>query len=576
MNIFEINGGAINGAAAAGTQPATAGGLFWRIALSLGGVDWSDRITGQVTVEAEESAARIAEFVLVPEPGVIAVADMVGADVEIDYQVLDSAGTVQATYRLFTGRLDLPDYDMTQQVIRCRASDGLQDRQEGMTQAAIAAEIGGLWSEALFDAEADGWTYTQDRLSTQPYAFDLAPDGQTARLTPWAAKALPDFTLTEADFVYDNLAVELLPRRDLTNVVDIAVQYRYQRRRQRNHQLGWAWEVGGQTGFCDWFAETTTLPNRTMALDAVQGTGWWLDTISYVHLPPSGFDICGNGAAWVISEELRAELILSFDADIYKRVTQPVTETYELQVRAPQSVTQHGELVATERGSLETDSETDDWERIEDPTLPSGGQTDSLGDWILDMDDTNARINAVETGLAVGWTRILSAHRRHRVRLTAPIMPTLDLVHTLRVDTGQLRVQGKMALLRHTLDLDTGRAATDAQVAVSRAGDPTPIQADALTAPAIPDTTPAIPVPSASTALLTQIGGKAASPAYDENKNGYSGNYSVIEPSGVIYPVRLLAETPEIESEVRSNIEATAQATYEVNIPHDLLEITVP
>lgn len=573
-NTRTINGGGINAAAStSGNTPLPGTDLRWKIALRLAGVDWSDRLTGQVVVEAEESAARIAEFVLAPESGPITVPDLVGVSVEIDFLVLDSAGVVQETHRLFTGRLDLPDYDMTQQVIRCSASDGLQDRQEAMTQAAIAAEIGGRWSAALFDAEADGWTYTQDRLSTQPYAFDLAADGMTARLTAWATKPTPDYTLGVDDFVYDSLAVELLPRRDLTNVIDITVQYRYQRRRHRAHSLGWAWQNGAAISFCDWFSETTTLPNRTMVLGALNGTGWWIDTISWGQLPASDPDPCNTGAAWVISEEVRAELVFSFSANIYRRQTQPVTETYEVQVRAPQSVTQYGELVRTERASLETESDTEDWERVEDTFLPPGGYTDGIGDWVMDMDDATERTDAVETGLAVGRTRILEAHRRNRVRLSMPIAPVVDLVHTVRVESPRVKAQGKVARLVHTADLDAGTAVTELNLAVSRTGSQAPGVEDALIAPSAPDTTPAIAQPPSSSSMLTQIGGKVASPTYDEDQNGYSGNYSIIEGGGVIYPVRFLAEAPEIESEVRSNVEGTAQATYNTNIPNDLLEV---
>ncbi|HSH29956.1 MAG TPA: hypothetical protein VK971_08640 [Thiohalobacter sp.] len=536
--------------------------------------DWSARLTGGARIEAEESAARIAEFALRPQAGALSVPDWVGAGVEIDLEELDGAGAVQQTTRLFTGLMDLPDYDRTQQVIRCRATDALQDRQEGMTQAAIETEIGGLWSEALFDAEADGWTYTQDRMSSQPYAFDLDAYG-TPRLTAWATKALPDFTLTADDFLYESLAVELLPRRDLTNSITRTLQYRYNRRRHRTHTLGWDWQNGALTDFCDWLSESTTLPNRGMVLDAIEGTGWWIDTISFGQLPASGFNLCGNGVAWVISEETRAELVFNFSANLYKRIAHPVTEVYELTLQAPQSITQYGTLSAQTRGALQTESETDDWEEVEDAFLPAGGYTDGIGDWVLDMDDTAARDNAIQTALEVDRTTILAAHRRNRVNATLPVAPGIDLPHTVRVDDGQVRAQGKVALMAHVFDLDAGRAVTELALAVSRTGPQAPGTETPRTAPTPPDTTPAVSQPPSSSALNTQIGGRQASPAYDPDQNGYSGNYSVLEPNGVIYPVRFLAETPQIESEVRSNVEGTAQATYDMNIPQDLLEITV-
>jgi hypothetical protein len=78
------------------------------------------------------------------------------------------------------------------------------------------------------------------------------------------------------------------------------------------------------------------------------------------------------------------------------------------------------------------------------------------------------------------------------------------------------------------------------------------------------------------TALPSQFGGKAASPPYDEDLPGYSGNYSAADVGADLYPVRFTAVVPEIERVVRDNIDAVAVAAYEINIPNDLLEIVVP
>jgi hypothetical protein len=324
-------------------------------------------------------------------------------------------------------------------------------------------------------------------MSTQPAAFDLAIDGVTPVKTNWAAKITADFTFDNSGHVYGTPAVQLTPRRDLHNTVNITMRYRFNRRRHRVESLGWAWPGT----FCQWFADTTTLPSKTMVENAIAGTGWGLKTLNIVKLLPSTPDPCGTGANWVISEAVRDQLVFSFSSSLFRRIAQPVTEEYQLTVSAPQSVDYYGALPKALRGALETD-DINDWEETEGTDPPVGAVQDSLGDWILDMHNRTDSDNAIETALAVARVGILEAHRRNLVAWQVPLAPTVDRQHTLELDIPAINAKGKLQYMVHTLDLDRGSAVTDLRIAVSRGGTLAPIAEDPLVAPDPPDSTPVI------------------------------------------------------------------------------------
>lgn len=550
----------------------------WDVVVSLDGADVSERLTGRLRIEAEEGAARIAQFTLLPVGGVIAITAWVGRPVAIDI-IQDGAA-----HRRFTGTVDHPRYDPATRQVTLICTDARQEQLDAMDAAAVAALIpGSRWTADIFDEEADGLRHAEDRLSTLPASLDLALDGSTWQLTPWAAKLAADHEFSAA--LDESLGIEVAERRTLVNEVHVELDYRFTRLRHRERDWYWIWQwPSSNFGFCAWFVDTTELPDAGMIEKAAEGGGWtpYAQSFVYEYLPPSqNPPVCGVQAGW-INRDVGVLHALQAQWTAARRVAQAVTEQYRLTVHAPQSITRHGVVVGRERGVAHTDRDTAEWEREPARERPPEAVEDALGDWIIDQADRDQSDDAIETLLAVARTRILAAHRRNYVAWQWPaVVPGLDRSHTVRVEADGTTAQGKVAQLIEELDIDSGALVTTIRIAVSRAGDTAPVTEDPLEAPAAPDTTPAGSPSTGTIQLDTHIGGgdpattpsRPLSPPYDPDWEGFTGNYSSVNPNSETYPRRFQVTAPAIEAEARDPISAEQPATYAIAIPNDELSM---
>lgn len=73
--------------------------------------------------------------------------------------------------------------------------------------------------------------------------------------------------------------------------------------------------------------------------------------------------------------------------------------------------------------------------------------------------------------------------------------------------------------------------------------------------------------------LPTQLGGRTGLPPYDEEVDGFSGNYSQNNPNAEQFPRRLIATAAEIPATQRDEQLLDAAVLYRVGIPNDLLEL---
>ncbi|ACL71481.1 conserved hypothetical protein [Thioalkalivibrio sulfidiphilus HL-EbGr7] len=462
---------------------------IWDVVVSVDGADVSDRLTGRLRIEAEEGAARIAEFTLLPTGGQLALTDWVGAPAVIDVIQDGSA------HRLFTGLVDHPRYDPATRQVTLICTDARQEKLDALDAASIEALTpGALWSPDVFDGDADGLRRAEDRLSTLPAVLDLGLDGATWLLTPWAAKPVPDHVFESV--LDESLSIEVAERRSLVNEVAVELDYRFtrQRHRERDFHWAWAWPPGGPGGFCSWFFDTTELPDKDMIQRAAEGGGWspYPQSFSWAELPPSSNPpVCGQFEVGWINPTRVTPTVLGASWTAARRMTQAVTEQYRLTVRAPQSIARHGVVTGRERSVAFTDFDSGDWEREADQGRPEGAVQDALGDWIVDHDDRDQCDLAIETLLAMARTRILAAHRRNFVAWQWPgVVPGLDRADTVRVSTDGVSATGKVAQLLTEIDFSTASLLTTVRIAVSRSGTADPVSETPLLAPGPPDTTP--------------------------------------------------------------------------------------
>lgn len=555
-------GGSFGGAA----EPVPVGGanaIRWVARLLVDGVDWSSRLVGEPQVDREEGAAGICSFELCLPAGPVTPTDWKGRSVALDY--IGTMAGVTTEQRLFTGRVADPSWNRTTRTLSCTCSDQLQQRVEAMEISAIDALVGGYWSEDVFEPVAgrSRWDYAQERLSTRAASMDCDAYG-SVRVTSWYAAAQPDFTFGAGSTVYDSLDVQLSDLSAQINCVEIEGDYRFQRLWQQNQQYGWEHpELGGFSGiqgFCMWLRNTSELPTKEMLRSAVSGAGYSVISEGYQTLPPSGV-YCIPPIGWAASSN-HDELVLRGAVIGARRWAQSVTEQYRLRVEADASIAAVGEVIERQGASVAVgEDRADAWES-DPPTYGTSGH--------IDVRDEPRRHRMLTTLLQQARVSIISAHRGSRLSWDVPAswVTGLDLRHTVQLDDQGARALGKVCRLGHRLNLETGEAMSTVTIAVMRGGGTT---SDTLTPPAYstaedPEDWGDLPGGS----LPTQLADGVDDPEYDDELEGFAGNYSM---SSGAYPRRFDVTSIELDESLRDEHQAEITATYRVAIPNDLLEL---
>ncbi|MFO1259049.1 MAG: hypothetical protein U1E78_11660 [Gammaproteobacteria bacterium] len=540
----------------------------WKIRLSLDGIDVSENLTGNLRVEAEESTAKIAEFTLVPFAGPISVSKWIGKPIVIQYLLSESSGNLLGEFLLFKGVVDEPMYDPTSRLTTFSCTDQFQEKIENLTRQEIDSLIQGHWDATIFEENADNWTYARDQLSTLPVALDLDKENQI-RLTPWLGREVADFRLTEEDILYQQTRVQLANRRNLHNQSDITLQYRYQRFKQREILYDYRYPLS----FCEQNAKGATLPNTEIIEQAIEGTGWLIKDISYVHQRGSGWVTCGSvTSAFLISDELRKYLIRETRFTLAKRFVQTTTETYRLGLTAPQSINSVGAIARKESTSFEVPADGDIFKNIESYVPPIIGSTvDSVGDCVFEMENRAQLEKVVSTMLNQARTTILEAHRQNLVTFKTPLRPFFERHHTIFLDTQDVKAQGKIKHIIHECDFNEGSSQTTVTLAVSRTDDTNVIEDSILIAPPKLSSLGTAPTNQNRVFLSSHLGGTIAAPAYDSAWEGYTGNIKA--QAGVeVYPERFTITTPEINA-AQAPTETLRHQQYQMSIPNELLEL---
>jgi hypothetical protein len=573
----------------------------WQVTATLDGADVKDKLTGQVTINAEENTSTIAEITLIPDSGPLADLGWIGQAVTIDY--LHLVGGVEAwRRRLFTGEVIDQEYAPDHGTVMLTCSNNLQRRMENASRDAIDALIGGEWSEHVFDVGADNWTYALDRLSTVPASLHVTPDGGLS-LTDWVAKETADLTITDSDRISQTLTLKRSSARDLIKCIRLTMDFRYQRLKQRDITGSFRWS----RSFCEFLEAPFTLCQRSMVEAAANGTGWAVRKITYIPVPAAGTYHCRDtqGRPWPIvwgggilpggmSYEAQGMNLLCMGAfiSLSKRWAQTVTEQYTVDVSA-----EAGDVdvdIELEFG-LEAEQDVSSWELDKTYTTSKGGAVKLVnGDSGYDADtgerDGRAAFEHLFTcAVAVASTRIKSSFRRSRVGFTVPIYPWLDQTMTIGVDTARLQAKGKVYSYRHVLDIVSGSATSEVTLAISRSELPTVADSpvEMLSRPDVPSGDEY----NKRIYLPYRIGGTINSPPDDPDWSGFMTNYGYDysnthpfstdpdNPQTVYYATRFAIQTPTIEDSARNPIEAgnpPIPGDGEQQIPPEQLLVNVP
>ncbi|RMH86430.1 hypothetical protein EA796_00950 [Pseudomonas sp. AOB-7] len=575
---MEINGANLNGATLNGATHSWAGqtetvtppaSSRWRLRVLLDGLDVSARLTGQLAIDREEGAARLARLSLRPQPGLLDLDVFTGKPLQVYRQRLQGTAVVSEQLR-FTGVTLRPSLDATRGVVGLTGTCDLQNRIEQLPIEAIDALVPGYYAEAVFGEIESHWQYAQDRCSTLMGNLESAPDG-SLRMTPWTPAAVAHFTFG-ADAVLDG-SVEVQPADvgQLLNQVELVVEYRYSRLRQRQQGYTWGHPAGS---FCVWRLNSTELPTRSMLRDALDQGGWQSRGTAMETLPPSAPNPCLDGIPW--NNPYTADpFLLGFHSTLIKRFTQTITERYHITLDAVGSQAAFGAHPGRERYSDEVAYEAGDWENQPADLDPPGAVRDELDDWVIDQDEPARRDNTLHTVLRCEQVRIAASHRQTRVLFQTPITDAVyDTLHTARLAALGTVAQGKVVRVQERWDMDGGSEVATLELAIRRGG--AAVAADPLILPARPTFDLSDVPPPSPPLLTTQLGGAVSSPPFDESRDGFSGNYSITAPGSETYPRQLRLTTPDIPARHRDPVETETVARYSLNLATDLLLTEVP
>lgn len=540
----------------------------WSVQVVLDGVDITTQVSGPIDIEHAEMASGIASLELTPPPGPIAPGDYERLPITITF-----LGTGY-TQRRFTGTTSTAVYDPDQGTISIEATTNLQGQLENLPRAVIDGIVGGLWSEHVFDDTADGWQYARDRLST--IASELHADVYGHLIVaPWAAKGVPDFTLTDSERFDDTLDVVRSNLRDLITRVRIQFDFRFTRLRHREISVRFADELG----FCDWANRGWLLPSRAMVTQAADGTAWnRTSEITWVELPPPG-TYCQPPRGWVGDTDLLFCLGANWTAA--RRWAQTVTEEYGIDLIAPDLEESIGVARINSDYGVEATFDSTDYEIDRDFTAPPPGFSFSPKsfDWQQDADQAErdgrvAMEAAQECAMGAARSEMLSRARKNRVSVSHVYYPPLQIEHTVRIDTPSLKATGKVARLRETLNPVNGIIDMQVDLAVSRHDGSGLAVDDPLTAPD-PIEQPQETNTGRTYTVGYHIGGEEFADPDDPNWDGYVSNVAeILRFAGApVYRTRFVLRMPEVETEARDELTEDEVTPYEVAIPQDELSM---
>lgn len=572
FNGEQLNGAGLNGAQAflQVPQPITSGHAFyWHLELLIGDQDRSAWLHGKPTTDRERGSAGLCDFSLhVPESeGNYDPREWRGKTVRLNYVSTGVDGVAVSTRR-FTGRIITPSWDGTRRLLSCQCSDRLQQRVEALSIEQIdALTPGAIWSQDVF-SPLEGrsrWEYLQERLSTIPASVDADVYGEI-RLSPWFSDA-PAWHFGPDTTLYDTASNTYADLDQLINVAELTVSVRFARLRQLNKSYYWQHvDTAGQTGmpgFCVWRGNSGELPNIEMVQAAVESSGQTLIYPSWYRLPPTTPNPCGTGAPWINNFP---SLLLGGSWVGARRWSQTVTETYTLRLEALASIAEVGEVYSRDSASYEVETERS-----------AAWESDPITDGVTgheDILDEPRRQQVIRCMLARGNVEILRAHNQTLVTWSNPtsMVAGIELGQTLFIEDQGYRARARCCRIVDEFDL-AGAPITTLTIALMRLGGG---ESDPLTPPAHsyePQPEPEAPNPIAQS-LPTQMGRRPGVPDYDDERDGFSGNYDNFDPTLEAFPRRFQVTAPEIAAELRDEAKVTIAATYRIAAVSDLLELS--
>ncbi len=581
----------------------------WTVTLTIDGyIIPDDRIFKDITIHKEENQPTQCMFSLLMESPVEFIDAMWGKSITVDYTT--SAGV----QRMFTGVVAIPEIDIINKNVKFTCTND-RDNVINNTLAAFVKTVGrysepvlgalttttGSFGGALLTTPAEELNL---RMQTIPYSFDFT-SRNVGSLNSWMAKTIPDYTLTDSDVYYRQPKVIWQDRTKIKNKFTISLSYQYTRLYHYQRPFSWTFPYD----FCTFVNLKASFPNIKMIEDAITNAKWlpaapivftslfppsecvsvntgfevWnptvrpglhaetFDSLGNLISDPDGNNIF-NFTPFNSTDDTSKVLCMGANWVGGTRFSQYIQEDYTLNVYSTQSRNQFGDIVDTSSVTVNDSFDSSVWDSYTTLSpVPSGAVSFGGGSYYVN-EKTNpvGAEQAILTAIDRAKTSLLSTHRNTQVVIETPIIPDLELSHTVAVSTAKLVAKGKAQIISHTLSVSEGKGSkTELTIALFRSkGTAT-------------DTATYVPAAPADGIVLDEntvtLGSHYG--VTDPSFNGHIGNWS--NPATTLRGARtsvqeeFRVDTPAIPTAYRQLRTLATAANFEVFIPNDDLEITL-
>ncbi len=586
-----------------------ANAIEWHVSLSIGGVDYSARMTGRCRIERNINASTLADFDIVPAAGIFNPALFDGQPVEIDY------GDQRGDVLIFKGRVIRMQINQSEHTVSLTCSDLLQEVVDQLQQA----QIDGLIDHArspLIHGEADSvWDYTQQALLSAEGDFY---QDRYNRLMFKAWGGAVGGTHGDGQIFYNTLRPEIADRHTLVNSVDIDIEFRYVAGWHRVYHLNW--DMG--MPFNKWLATSfSELPTREIIEQSIPSE---LVRTDLTYTEPASDWYRYKGVDIAYTNQSPGLLAFAFQCDAIDRWLQNIRHAFSMTVSAQQSIDRYGAISVSKSHRFTIDDSVIDWheiseservfgvnmgydddgERIGSELMPPSGddvvifnnnQVSSYRLPLFDSDNVpNSVSAAIECAIREARKRILESHEINSISYEIPINPLLELTDRYTVNSSGAVISGRVSAMNHEFDFDSGAAFSRIKLTAFASTD-----APVIIAPALIDTAPAN-VDVEMIPLMTWLGRPESGPVPDEFRgfvcnilNPYTHSWIMFADSDYRsqfgdlfpeefepvndypYPVSFSIEIPAVADSERDEIEIEQTASFAVPVNLNTLSITL-
>jgi hypothetical protein len=536
--------------------------------------------------------------------------------------------------QIFTGYVVTPSFDFIGRKITLSCSDNRKARIKALPKAVIAGV--GTYSTAIFGKPLDQSDELAKRLQGVTGDFDFDRYGNYY-LTPWLPKTIPDYTFSSKDALYfDNPQLTYSNRRNYTNVINIKVDYSYQRLHQQTVVFTWP----GYTDFIRdfWNAGQPTFPDKNNIQAAALNGGWLISSggtgINFTDLwPAQGFANGKSTIVWQpndVTQELKGrtqfggylktntippafvtagdppklvpQYIPVLDKnkqqimDVVKttvrdtssqlcrgavwsaalKFAQNVTEAWSVQLRAPQGILQSSLNDTTLNYTVSDPYDSSKWASNNTVAQVSYNFYTDKKTKVADQHEV------LQVALNMARATILQQYRDVTLSWRfVYLQPKLDLRNTVAVNINQqnlggttnISARGRVFEVKHFIDFNTTEAYTTCTLKLSRA--PGSVTDDTWRYPEVTQNPGYIGIPTIIT-LGTYVGKDPATTPGSDKWTGWVANHNTTSSGGVKtrtkFNEQFIIDFPAIPDAIRQDLTYNSNAVYNMSIPNDYLE----